>query len=141
VTGPCAARRKSAAAGQVRFHYWAASDQGAAEFGKADVLVLPSLAEGLWLVTVEALRAGLAFVASQIPGIADVVVDGQNGILCDLNDAASFATAIASLIEDRGKLHAMQIASSERASQFGTAQMVDAYEKVLCCVAKGSAYR
>ena len=43
---------------------------------------------------IEALRAGLALVASQIPGIEDVVVDGENGILCDPRRPGSFAAAI-----------------------------------------------
>jgi glycosyltransferase involved in cell wall biosynthesis len=122
--------------GQVFFHGWVSSDRVAAEFGRADALFLPSLAEGLSLVTVEALRAGLAFVASRIPGIADVVVDGKNGILCDLSMRTSFATAITRLIQDRVAMRSMQVASIERASLFGTERMVDAYEQVLYSVAR-----
>jgi glycosyltransferase involved in cell wall biosynthesis len=126
---------------QIRFHGWLAPDRVAAEFGKADVLFLPSITEGLSLVTIEALRAGLAFVASRIPGIADVVVDGLNGILCDSRSPAYFAAAISCLIEDRAMLHSMQAASAERASLFGTDQMVNAYEEVLSSVAQGSTRR
>ena len=127
--------------GQIRFHGWVTPDHVASEFGKADVLFLPSITEGLSLVTVEALRAGLAFVASRIPGISDVVVDGQNGILCDARTPASFAAAIGSLIGDRTRLHSMQVASAERASLFGTEQMVDAYEELLSSVVRNSARR
>lgn len=127
--------------GQIRFHGWVTPDHVASEFGKADVLFLPSITEGLSLVTVEALRAGLAFVASRIPGISDVVVDGQNGILCDACTPASFAAAIGSLIGDRTRLHSMQVASAERASLFGTEQMVDAYEELLSSVVRNSARR
>jgi glycosyltransferase involved in cell wall biosynthesis len=127
--------------GQIFFHGWVTPDKVASEFGKADVLFLPSISEGLSLVTVEALRAGLAFVASRIPGIADVVIDGQNGILCEARAPAAFAVAIATLIENRATLRSMQAASLRRASLFGTERMVDAYEEVLASVARNSAHR
>jgi glycosyltransferase involved in cell wall biosynthesis len=123
--------RCSGLSGQIRFHGWVEPSRVAAEFGHADVLFLPSLAEGLSLVTVEALRAGLAFVASGVHGITEVVVHGHNGILCDPRAPSSFAAALMDLVGDRGKLRAMQVASAERAALFGTEAMVDAYERVL----------
>jgi glycosyltransferase involved in cell wall biosynthesis len=128
--------RRSGLSGQTRFHGWVEPSRVAAEFGHADVLFLPSLAEGLSLVTVEALRAGLAFVASGVRGITDVVVHGRNGILCDPRTPSSFAAAFMDLIGDREKLRAMQVASAERAAMFGTEAMVDAYERVLADAAQ-----
>ena len=93
-------------------------------------------------MTVEALRAGLAFVASRIPGIADVVIDGQNGILCEARAPANFAAAIAANSSSiRAMLSSMQAASVQRASLFGTERMVDAYEEVLSSVVRNTAHR
>jgi glycosyltransferase involved in cell wall biosynthesis len=47
----------------------------------SDVSVLPSLAEGLGLVVIEALAAKIPVVASNIGGITDIVTHGQNGLL------------------------------------------------------------
>ena len=127
--------RSAGLTSQVRFHGWLEPPCVAAELAKADVLYLPSLTEGLSLVTVEALRAGLAFVASRIPGITDVVTDGENGMLCDPHTPSEFAGAFAELIRNRAKLRVMQEASIARAPRFDVGPMVLEYEKALLSVA------
>lgn len=47
----------------------------------ADVLVMPSRWEGFGLIATEAMRAGLAVVASRLGGLPEVVADGETGIL------------------------------------------------------------
>src|SRR5205814_1575312 len=45
-----------------------------------DLLVLPSDAEGFGLVLIEAMAANIPIVATNVPGIRDVVIDGQTGL-------------------------------------------------------------
>ena len=52
----------------------------------ADVFVLPSLAEGMPNVLLEAMASGLPCIASDIPGNREVVVDGLNGVLFRAGD-------------------------------------------------------
>jgi glycosyltransferase involved in cell wall biosynthesis len=52
----------------------------------ADVFVLPSLAEGMPNVLLEAMASGLPCIASNIPGNREVVVDGFNGVLFKAGD-------------------------------------------------------
>lgn len=47
----------------------------------ADVLVLPSYYEGLPLTVVEAMRLGVVVVATDVGAVAEVVVDGETGVL------------------------------------------------------------
>jgi glycosyltransferase involved in cell wall biosynthesis len=65
------------------------------------ILVLPSLAEGFGLVLIEAMAAGVAVVATEVPGIRDVIQHNQTGLLVPPSDPPSLAAAIAQLVEDR----------------------------------------
>ncbi len=65
-----------------------------------DVLVLPSRAEGFGLVLIEAMAAGVPVIATEAPGIRDVVIDHYNGLLCPLDDAAALARIIRRLLND-----------------------------------------
>ena len=49
--------------------------------GEIDVLVLPSEAEGFGLVLIEAMAAGVPVVATDVPGIRDVVSSEVTGLL------------------------------------------------------------
>ena len=49
----------------------------------SDVFVFPSLYETFSLVTYEAAAAGLPIVASQLYGVEDLLVDGENGFLVE----------------------------------------------------------
>ncbi|MBI4135744.1 glycosyltransferase family 4 protein [Candidatus Uhrbacteria bacterium] len=60
----------------------------------ADLFVLPSRAEGLSNVLLEAMSSGLPCIGSDIAGIRAVVAHGVNGYLVPLDDASAFAWAI-----------------------------------------------
>jgi glycosyltransferase involved in cell wall biosynthesis len=65
------------------------------------ILVLPSLAEGFGLVLIEAMAAGVAVVATDVPGIRDVVRHNQTGLLVPPSDPPCLAAAIRQLVEDQ----------------------------------------
>ncbi|MGH3133473.1 MAG: glycosyltransferase family 4 protein, partial [Gaiellaceae bacterium] len=65
------------------------------------VLVLPSRAEGMGRVVVEAACRGRGVVASRVGGIPDLVTDGENGVLVPSGDAAALADAIERVLSDR----------------------------------------
>jgi len=65
------------------------------------ILVLPSLAEGFGLVLIEAMAAGVAVVATDVPGIRDVIRHNQTGLLVPPSDPPRLAAAIGQLVEDR----------------------------------------
>jgi glycosyltransferase involved in cell wall biosynthesis len=66
----------------------------------SDVLVLPSLAEGLSNALLEAMAAGLPVVASDIPGNAGVVVDGVNGLLFPPGDDETLAATLGRVLDN-----------------------------------------
>ncbi len=65
-----------------------------------DVFVLPSMWEGMPLTVLEAMRAGVAVVASDADGTAEVVLDGQTGRLVPKGDGDALTSAIRDLIDD-----------------------------------------
>lgn len=72
----------------------------------ADLFVLPSLFEGLPLVLLEAMAAGLPAVVTQVCGNEDAVVDGVTGWLAPPSDAAALAATIARALSDPAALAA-----------------------------------
>ncbi len=64
----------------------------------ADVLVLPSLWEGFGLAAAEAMAAGLPVIASDVPGLREVVSPGETGLLVPPGDVAALAMAIEQLV-------------------------------------------
>lgn len=66
----------------------------------ADVFVLPSLHEGMPLVLLEAMDAGLPVVATRVIGSEEVVVEGETGLLVRPRDAGALEVALAELLAD-----------------------------------------
>jgi len=66
-----------------------------------DVLVLPSLWEGLSLTLIEAMAFGKPLIASNIKGNRECVRDGHNGFLCKPRAAEEFVHAVKRLYDDR----------------------------------------
>ena len=69
----------------------------------ADVFVLPSLQEGSGaLALLEALQAGCAVVASDIDGVPEDVVHGENGLLVPPGDATALGRMLETVLVDAG---------------------------------------
>lgn len=58
------------------------------------VLVLPSFAEGLPVVLMEALALGRPVISTRVAGISELLKDGENGWLVDAGDATALAGAM-----------------------------------------------
>jgi glycosyltransferase involved in cell wall biosynthesis len=86
-----------------RFRHLGALDLPAvrAVLKAVDVFLLPSLWENCPYSCLEAMTAGRAVVSSDCGGMPELIADGENGLLARSGDAASYAAALARLIEDR----------------------------------------
>jgi glycosyltransferase involved in cell wall biosynthesis len=94
----------------------------------ADLLVLPSLYEGLPNVVLEAMRFSKPVVATAAPGTTEVVTDGETGLLVPPRDPPALAQAIRTLVEDPERAQRLGAAGRARvASDFRAATMIDAY--------------
>ena len=65
-----------------------------------DVFCLPSTIEGLPLVVLEAMAQARPVVATTVGGTAELVVDGETGVLVPAGDTAALADALEGLLRD-----------------------------------------
>jgi glycosyltransferase involved in cell wall biosynthesis len=72
-------------------------------FENADIFAFPTFYhnETFGLVNLEAMEYKLPVVSTNEGGIPDVVVNGQNGLICERNNAESLATALETLLLDK----------------------------------------
>lgn len=66
--------------------------------GHADCVVLPSYREGLPRSLLEASAMARPIVATDVPGVRDVVENGVTGLLCQVRSAESLAAAMLAMI-------------------------------------------
>ena len=100
-----------------------------------DVLALTSVHEGLGLVLVEAMAAGIPCVATRTGGIVEVLTDGEQGLLVSPGDIEAIAAAMGRLLDDPALRAELGRRGVERAGDFGIGRAVqrmhDLYEEVL----------
>ena len=70
------------------------------QLAAADVFCLPSFAEGLPVVLMEAMASGLPVVATRIAGVAELVEDGVEGLVVRPGRADELEEALARLATD-----------------------------------------
>jgi glycosyltransferase involved in cell wall biosynthesis len=87
----------------------------AAALDEATVLVLPSRAEGLGRVVIEAFCRARPVVGGRAGGIPDIVEDGRNGLLVEPGDAAALAEAVLRILRDRALAERLGAAGAEDA--------------------------
>jgi len=67
---------------------------------QTDVFVLPSFAEGVPVVLMEAMMSGVPVVATQIAGVSELVEDGVSGFLVPPSDGDALGDRIQTLLAD-----------------------------------------
>jgi glycosyltransferase involved in cell wall biosynthesis len=84
----------------VRFRGWLRGEHLYQALREADVLVLPSWAEGLPNAMIEAMAARLAVVVTGVGAIPEVITDRHSGLLVETRNADSLARALGEIIID-----------------------------------------
>jgi colanic acid/amylovoran biosynthesis glycosyltransferase len=91
--------------------------QVAAQMGQADALIVPSFAEGLPVVIMEAMAAGLPVIASGIAGIPELVEHDVSGLLVIPARSDVLADAIQKLIVSPDLARSLASAARSRVEQ------------------------
>jgi glycosyltransferase involved in cell wall biosynthesis len=92
------------------------------------IFVMPSLSEGLSLALLEAMVAGRPVVATRVGGNAELVVNGETGLLVESKDSEALAAAICTLLGNRAMREEFGRKAVTRAQErFSARQMADNY--------------
>jgi glycosyltransferase involved in cell wall biosynthesis len=111
-----------------RVHFLGTCKDTAAWLSRAEVVWVPSRAEGGIHVALEAMAAGRPVVASQLPGLAEVVVEGETGFLVPSGDKAALARRTRQLLDHPDQRQRMGEAGRRRvAEHFPPAAMVQRF--------------
>lgn len=110
---------------------------------RSDCLVLPSLWEGTPNVVLEAMACGLPVVASDLPGISEVMNHGVHGLLSKPEDADELAQNLLKLIRNKGLRLQMGKRGREAIIEMGIGwnQVAGRYQEVykqLCAESRAS---
>jgi len=87
----------------------------AAHYASADLFLFPSMTETFGNVTTEALASGLPVLAFRHAGAGEVILDGNNGRLVPLADAAAFTRVALEMAADAQQRRRLGIAARETA--------------------------
>jgi glycosyltransferase involved in cell wall biosynthesis len=99
----------------------------------SDIVVLPSRAEGLPVVLLEALAVGCPVIATRVGGIPDLVRHGHTGLLIQPNAPQQLSAAMQRLLSDPGL--------AARLGNAGRAHVVSAYAPERAARRMASVYR
>lgn len=97
----------------------------------ADAFLLTSISEGIPLTLIEAMAAGVPVVATQVGGVAEVLEDGQSGLLAPAKDASALADRLLRIAADARLRHELSVNGRERARlRFSEQQMHQQYARL-----------
>lgn len=134
-TEPAALASLRAREPSVRWAGWLDGSAKQTAFAEADVVVFPSVSEGLPVALLEAMAYGRAIVATRVGGMPEVLADGEDGCLVAPEDPGALAGALGALVADpaqRLRLGAAARASAQRLNADAVVGPLEAvYEELL----------
>ncbi len=96
-----------------------------------DVYVVASRQEGGPKAVLEAMASGIPLVTTRVGQAQELVEDGRNGLLCDVEDVSALAGAVVRFSEDAVLREAVRVAGRSTAEELALARLDPAWEKLL----------
>ena len=96
----------------------------------ADLFLLPSSQESFGMAALEAMACEVPVVATRVGGLPELIEDGSNGYLCDVDDVDGMATRALTLLQDGMTARAIGKAARESVSKrYCVDKVVPMYEQ------------
>ncbi len=105
-------------------HFAGEQDDIQGPLAAADLLLLPSEQESFGLTALEAMRARVPVISTQIGGLPEVVADGETGLLFPVGEVGAMAEAAVSLLTDDAARRRMGEAGFQRARRLFAAERI-----------------
>jgi len=96
------------------FTGYRAQTEVAALLEEADMLVLPSFAEGVPVVLMEAMASRIPVIASQVAGVPELVQDGVSGFVVPAGDVETLTARLERLLSDPDLCRCMGAAGRDK---------------------------
>jgi glycosyltransferase involved in cell wall biosynthesis len=97
---------------------------------KSDVFILTSRDEGMPMAAVEAMRAGLALVLTNVGCMSDLVKNNKNGFICE-PDADKISQSIKNIVTEKNRLKDFKLESRNiYKNNFTIERMINDYERI-----------
>jgi phosphatidylinositol alpha-mannosyltransferase len=136
--GPDTARLQATYAGDPRVEWLGriTEDEKAARLQGASVFCAPALGgESFGVVLLEAMAAGTAVVASDIPGYRNVAAPGRDAVMVPPDDPSALAAALRTILTDDDLADGIRSAGTTRVESFSmdrlAALYLERYERVV----------
>jgi glycosyltransferase involved in cell wall biosynthesis len=114
---PAALLRLARTEPRVRWLGWLDEAGKDAACRAADVVIFPSITEGLPVALLEAMAYGRAIVASRAGGMPEVLTDGDDAVLIPIQDPDALVAAITRLADDAEERHRLGRAAAARTAR------------------------
>lgn len=96
-----------------------------------DLLVVPSVVEGLTNVVLEAMACGVSALGHEVCGNAEVIHSGEDGVVADLKTSAGLQAELENLLQTPQKILAMGAAARRKMeNRFSLDRMTDDYARL-----------
>jgi glycosyltransferase involved in cell wall biosynthesis len=123
----------------VDWNGWLDTAAKEAALAGTDVVVFPSISEGLPVALLEAMAHGRAVVATRVGGMPEVVTDGEDGLLVPGQDPEALAEAIVRLARDPAERVRLGAAARARAQRLNDHEVTDRLDGIYRDVLAGAA--
>jgi glycogen synthase len=97
---------------QIHFTGWQSPAEMARRYAAADILVVPSRYEPFGMVILEGMLHGLAIVAADVGGPAEILEHGRTGLLFPARDVGALGSALQWLLKNPEKRKALGLAAA-----------------------------
>ena len=114
-------------ANQIQFTGWITPDEVLQILTDSDILFMPSLSEGMPIIGVQALAAGLVLLVSDIGGFRDLVDHGENGYL--VSQIEDYSRYLTKMIDDPREIVRLKTNSRRKSQDFTMSNITDKYER------------